>query len=103
MSPTRPSALARKPGTLPRTVLISLVVLFVGLAAFAVDYVEQKSSETVTDLLDSRLHSIRQSLVVWSDDQRMTERLASRSGAARQRRRDRSVRRSVPSTWSDRC
>ena len=81
---TRPAAPAPVPSTLPRTIRISLVVLFIGVGGFAFDYVRLRSNETVSELLDSRLHSIRQALIVWSDDQRVTaETWAKAPGLAR--------------------
>ncbi len=63
--------LATRPSTLPRTILLSLVLLFVGLSGFAFESVERRSSETASDLLESRLQAIRHSIVLWSDDEQL--------------------------------
>lgn len=69
---SRSRALGPVASTLPRTILLSLVVLFIGLAAFAFETVERRSSETAADLLESRMQAIRHSIVLWSDDERLT-------------------------------
>ena len=66
MRPSQAAALA--PSTLPRTILLSLVLLFVGLAGFTFESVERRSKEAAADLLESRLQTIRYALVLWSDD-----------------------------------
>ena len=53
------------------TILLSLVLLFVGLAGFALESVERRSKENVADLLESRLQAIRYSIVLWSDDEQL--------------------------------
>jgi hypothetical protein len=84
MRPSRPTALIEKPSTLPRTILVSLVLLFLGLAGFAFEAVERKSSETASDLLESRLQAIRHSIVLWSDDEQLSaESWAMAPGMAR--------------------
>src|SRR5476651_2204864 len=72
MRSSRPTELTAKPSTLPRTILFSLVLLFVGLAGFAFEAVERKSSETASDLLESRLQAIRHAIVLWSDDEQLS-------------------------------
>ncbi len=84
MRPSQAVTLATRPSTLPRTILLSLVLLFVGLAGFAFESVERKSSETAADLLESRLQAIRHSIVLWSDDEQLSVAAwASAPGMAR--------------------
>ena len=84
MRPSGPAALTAKPSTLPRTILVSLVVLFVGLSGFAFESVERRSKETASDLLESRLQEIRHSIVLWSDDEQLSlESWAATPGLAR--------------------
>jgi len=71
MRPSQAITLATRPSTLPRTILLSLVLLFVGLSGFAFESVERRSSETAADLLESRLQAIRHSIVLWSDDEQL--------------------------------
>ncbi len=71
MSLTRSPALTAKPSTLPRTILVSLVVLFIGLALLAGETVERRSRDTAADLLDSRLQAIRHSIILWTDDEQL--------------------------------
>ncbi len=71
MRPSQAITLATRPSTLPRTILLSLVLLFVGLSGFAFESVERRSSETASDLLESRLQAIRHSIVLWSDDEQL--------------------------------
>jgi PAS domain S-box-containing protein len=71
MRPSQAITLASRPSTLPRTILLSLVLLFVGLSGFAFESVERRSSETAADLLESRLQAIRHSIVLWSDDEQL--------------------------------
>ncbi len=72
MPPSQSAALAPRPSTLPRTILFSLVLLFIGLAGFAFELVERRSGESAADLLESRLQAIRHSLVLWSDDEQLS-------------------------------
>ena len=84
MHEPRPTAPAPRPSTLPRTVLFSLVLLFVGLAGFALEAVERKSRESASDLLESRLQATRHSIVLWSDDEQLgAETWAASPGVAR--------------------
>ena len=84
MPDPRPTAPAPKPSTLPRTILFSLVLLFVGLAGFALEAVERKSRESASDLLESRLQATRHSIVLWSEDELLSaETWASAPGLAR--------------------
>ena len=84
MRPSGPTALTAKPSTLPRTILVSLVVLFVGLSGFAFESVERRSKETAADLLESRLQEVRHSIVLWSDDEQLSlESWAATPGLAR--------------------
>jgi PAS domain S-box-containing protein len=82
MRPSQAAALA--PSTLPRTILLSLVLLFVGLAGFTFESVERRSKEAAADLLESRLQAIRHSLVLWSDDEQLSaDSWAAAPGLAR--------------------
>lgn len=84
MRPSQAITLATRPSTLPRTILLSLVLLFVGLSGFAFESVERRSSETASDLLESRLQAIRHSIVLWSDDEQLrVETWAETPGLAR--------------------
>src|ERR1035437_6311242 len=84
MPDPRPTAPAPRPSTLPRTILFSLVLLFVGLAGFALEAGERKSKESASDLLEARLQATRHSIVLWSDDELLSaETWASAPGLAR--------------------
>ena len=84
MPDPRPAPPTLRPSTLPRTILFSLVLLFVGLAGFALEAVERKSRESASDLLESRLQATRHSIVLWSDDELLSaETWASAPGLAR--------------------
>jgi len=84
MRPSKSIGLPDRPSTLPRTILLSLVLLFVGLSGFAFESVERRSNETASDLLESRLQAIRHSIVLWTDDAQSTaEAWASAPGLAR--------------------
>jgi PAS domain S-box-containing protein len=84
MRPSQAVALPDRPSTLTRTVLLSLVLLFVGLSAFAFESVERRSNETASDLLESRLQAIRHSIVLWTDDEQASaEAWAASPGLAR--------------------
>ena len=58
MRPSQAIGLPDRQSTLPRTILLSLVLLFVGLSAFAFESVERRSNDTASDLLESRLQAI---------------------------------------------
>ncbi len=84
MRPTQSLGLPDRPSTLPRTILFSLVLLFVGLSGFAFESVERRSNETASDLLESRLQAIRRSIVLWTDDEQSSaEAWAGAPGIAR--------------------
>jgi PAS domain S-box-containing protein len=62
---------ATRASTLPRTLLIALITLVVGLGVYAVDYVERQTRDSAAELLDSRLQQVRRSLVLWTEDERL--------------------------------
>ena len=62
---------ATRPSTLPRTLLIALITLVLGLGAYAVDYVERRTRESAAELLDSRLQQVRRSLFLWAEDEKL--------------------------------
>ncbi len=69
--PSSRTTLATRPSTLPRTLLIALITLVLGLGAYTVDYVERRTRETAGELLDSRLQQVRRTLVLWTEDERL--------------------------------
>ncbi|MFI5233920.1 MAG: response regulator [Gemmatimonadales bacterium] len=84
MRPSQALHLASPQSTLPRTILLSLVLLFVGISGFAFESVERRSNETASDLLESRLQAIRHSIVLWTDDEQSSaEAWAAAPGLAR--------------------
>jgi PAS domain S-box-containing protein len=62
---------AIRPSTLPRTLLIALITLVLGLGAYAVDYVERQTRDSAAELLDSRLQQVRRTLVLWTEDEKL--------------------------------
>jgi PAS domain S-box-containing protein len=60
-----------KPSTLPRTILFSLILFFIGLAVFAFVTVEQRSKESAAELLESRSQAIRRAIVLWIGDEEL--------------------------------
>jgi PAS domain S-box-containing protein len=62
---------ATRPSTLPRTLLIALITLVLGLGAYAVDYVERQTRDSAAELLDSRLQQVRRTLVLWTEDEKL--------------------------------
>ncbi len=84
MRPSQSIGLPDRQSTLPRTILLSLVLLFVGLSGFAFESVERRSNETASDLLESRLQEVRRSIVLWADDEQSSaEGWAGAPGLAR--------------------
>jgi PAS domain S-box-containing protein len=65
------ATLATRPSTLPRTLLIALITLVLGLGVYAVGYVERRTRDSAADLLDSRLQQVRRTLFLWTEDERL--------------------------------